>query len=250
MVTPWLLERDHDDRARIRLIAIPFAGAGASSLLPWAELLPPEIQFSIVRLPGRENRYGEPRLTDMAEVVGELAPVVAAVTEVPTVVFGYSLGALIGYELAARMHDLGRPPVLLVCGGSNAPHVPRALPLLSVADDETFIRGMRRLGGTPQQVFEHRELLELVLPILRADFALLENYVAPPRSPLMCPIAVYRAENDTELTDEGVAAWGELTNATTVFRSFRGGHFFFGDDPREIVATLVRDVRAATDGAR
>lgn len=242
--TPALVDRGDASRARVRLVAVPFAGTGASAFLPWAPLLPPDILLTVARLPGRENRYREPRRTVMSEVVDELAPAIAA-SPLPVAVFGYSLGALIGYELALRLQSLDRPPVLLAVGGSNAPQVPRPGRRLSELDDDAFLAAVRELEGTPAEVFEHAELLALVLPTLRADFTLLDGYRPADPPTLRCPVVTYAADRDPELTTAGIAAWADVTTGPTTPRRFAGGHFFFADDPGPLVARLAADVLAA-----
>jgi surfactin synthase thioesterase subunit len=250
VVSPWLVERGETARARVRILAVPFAGAGASALLPWASLLPADVALTVVRLPGRENRFRERQLTSMAAVIDELAPLVLAGSATPTVVFGYSLGAFIGYELTARLHDRGAPPVLLAVGGAGAPHLPRRSAALSTLNDAAFVRAIKDLEGTPPEVFEHPELLELVLPTLRADFALLDGYTAAPRPMLTTPIVTYSGADDPELTTSAVAGWGELTGAGIEHRRFPGGHFFLTPDPAALVAALLADIDAALRAAR
>jgi medium-chain acyl-[acyl-carrier-protein] hydrolase len=228
---------------RSRIVALPWAGGGTAVYRRWATMLPADVALTIVRMPGRESRLGEPPLTDMDAVVDELAPLVADLTDVPTMIFGYSLGALIGYELTVRLHATGGTrPSLLAVGGSNAPHVPREQPSLAGLDDTDFVAALRDLDGTPAEIFEHPELLSLLLPTLRADFTLLDHYTPRDRPPLGIPIVSYTGASDPELTSAGVARWAELTRAATTHRWFPGGHFFLTERAEEVVAAVWADL--------
>lgn len=89
-----------DQVGQITLVCLPHAGAGASVYARWAALLPPWIDLVGITLPGRESRISEPPLTSMDEVISRLGPAVSARVQEPFALFGHSLGALIGYELA------------------------------------------------------------------------------------------------------------------------------------------------------
>lgn len=244
----WLVERGPTYGARARIVAVPFAGSGASALLPWAPLLPPDLALSVVRLPGRENRFRERHLTEMDEVVEQLLPHVLGDPLVPTVVFGYSLGALIAYELAVRLQAAGSPPLLLAVGGAQAPQLGPTTPPIAALGDAAFVAAVRDLGGTPAEVFEHPELLAMVLPTLRADFALVDGYRYAERPLLATPITTYSGEHDRELTRVGIERWGELTGAGCTHHTFDGGHFFLSVDPGPLVTRLVADIRACLGG--
>jgi surfactin synthase thioesterase subunit len=250
LTSPWLVERNSASRPRVRIVAVPFAGSGASAFLPWSDLLPADVALAVVRLPGRESRFRDRPMTAMSEVVAQLAPAVRSLGNTPTVVFGYSLGALIGYELALSLTAAGSPPVLLAVGGAEAPHLERTFPSIANLDDAEFDKALRALGGTPDEVFEHPELLDIIRSTLRADFALLEAYSAgnnPPR-PLPMPITTYCGRNDRELTPAGVSGWADLSSVSAAHREFAGGHFFLLDDPETLVGALLTDVDTTLRG--
>lgn len=224
------------------MIAIPWAGAGAAVLLPWSERLGAETDLQIVRLPGRENRFTEPRMTSIDAVTAALAPVVRGLPPLPTALFGYSLGALIAFELARVLEAQGSPVRLLAVGGCAAPHQLPPRPPVSELDDAAFAATVRDLDGTPPEIFDHPELLALLLPTLRSDFTMLENY-APRPGTVSCPIVTFTGRSDEELTDASVAAWAELSDQGAEHRYYDGGHFFLADSGNE----LLIDLRAELD---
>ena len=243
----WLVEADGGSFPRRRIVCLPYAGGGASVYASWRGLLPPDVGLSVVRLPGRESRFREQPLTDVDAVVDQLASAVAPSSGEPWALFGYSLGALLAYELAVRLEQLRvGPPALLLVGGAEPPHLPRRSPPLSGLPDEDFISALSALEGTPQEVFDHHELLRLVLPTLRADFTMLDGYRPRRNPPLACPIVTYSGEADRELDHRRVSRWSELTSASTMHRTFAGGHFFINDQSTELVATVHADLVSVT----
>jgi len=243
MVSPWLVGSGTATTASHRLIAIPWAGAGAAALLPWRARLGPDTELVVVRLPGRESRFTEPRLTSIDEVVAGLLPAIRALAPLPTVLFGYSLGALIAFELARSLESCAAPVDLLAVGGSAAPHRLPGRERIAGLDDDRFAAAVRELDGTSNEIFDHPELLQLLLPLLRADFAMLENYRPMPGMSISCPISTFTGRSDPELHKPGVDAWADLTTGPVTHHRYDGGHFFLLNDSTSLLADLRADIR-------
>src|SRR5579863_61378 len=97
---PWLLTLRPGSPVRMRLICFPYAGAGTSIFRNWAGHIPEDIEICAVQLPGKERRLGEPPSRRLPVVAADLAGLLAGTTTQPYSFFGYSLGALIAFELA------------------------------------------------------------------------------------------------------------------------------------------------------
>ena len=245
MSGPWLVEGVPAGPVRRRLFCLPFAGGGAAIFEPWRRALP-GTAISAVRLPGRENRFREPALADVDAVLDGLVPAVAArVAEdrgLPWAVFGYSLGGLLAYELVARLAESGGPlPAVLLVGGAEPPHVPRHLPDVSWLPREEFVGQLRELGGTSPEILEHPELLDLLLPMVRADFRIVETHRGTARA-LPCPIVTYRGSDDDGVRPEAMARWSELTAASVTHRDIAGGHFVISDRPADFISLVAADL--------
>jgi medium-chain acyl-[acyl-carrier-protein] hydrolase len=211
----------------IRLICLPYAGGNSALFRSWQEALPPHVHVNPVELPGHGYRIREPLLDSMPDVVETLAANVVPLLDRPFAIFGYSLGALIGFELSRhlrRYHD--RIPDRLFVAACRAPSLPDPRPPLHNLPGHRLREELRRLGGTPKEVLKHDELMQLMLPMLRADFAVLETYEYAPDAPLSCPIIALGGTEDPEAPPATMEAWSRETTAGSALHRLPGGHFF------------------------
>ena len=241
----WIMRPRPRPQARIRLFCFPYSGASASIFYQWPESLPSAIEVCAVQLPGRGNRLSEPPITAMPALIDALAPAFQPFLDKPFALFGHSLGAVVAFELARRLrrdHDVS--PHHLIVSGHTAPQIPdRRQPIHSLPDDE-FVAEMRKLNGTPDEILQHEELLHLLLPILRADFALSETYVYEPGERLTMPMAAFGGLNDPFITREELDAWRVHTTATFQLRMFPGDHFFLNSHRSVLLHALARELAA------
>jgi medium-chain acyl-[acyl-carrier-protein] hydrolase len=214
------------ETARARVFLFHHAGGSASSYR-LGKHLPPDVEVCPVQLPGRENRFAEPLLTDVGTVVSELADAIPA--DLPFVFFGHSMGALLAYEVARRL-----PPEHLVVSAHRAPHLPDTTPLRGLDDDALVARLVETIP-----VLADPDLREIFLPILRADLTLCETYRFTPGAPLPCPVTVLGGTEDDLVGEAELAAWRTHTSAAFAVRMVPGGHFYLrGAEP--LVAETVR----------
>jgi len=232
---------------RLRLFCLPYAGGGAQIYRNYAQALPADVEVCAVHLPGRERRFREPALESVDVIVDQLAPVVRELSDRPFAIFGHSLGALVGFELVRRLRKEGGPtPLRFFASGHRAPHLPDPDPPIHHLPDAQFIEELRELNGTPQEVFESPELLELILPVLRADFTAAETYAYRSDAPLTCPITALGGTNDDMIPGEALHAWQEHTSRDFEAHLLEGDHFFIHqrhEDVIRIVRGRLTDVR-------
>ena len=234
-----------DPRARLSLFCFPYAGAGAVIYRDWPRLLPPEIQLLPVHLRGRGGRFIEEPFRQLPELVESLAGELAPHLDRPFAFFGHSMGALISYELSLHLRAAGKPlPLHLVVSGRRAPQLPSVKPPLHGLSEPEFRRELRQLAGTPPEILEHEELMELFTPILRADFAVCETYRFGEAEPLECPISAFGGMEDPDVSREDVSAWRERTRGPFRARMFPGGHFFLNEQRAPLVRAVAEDLLA------
>ncbi|MCZ7438060.1 lantibiotic dehydratase [Micromonospora sp. WMMC241] len=241
----WFVSTGSRPEAPVRLFCLPYAGAGASAFRRWPAAFDPGVEVLPVQLPGRENRITEdPRFS-----VADVADAIASRADRPYAIYGHSMGGRLGFEVVRELRRTGRPlPLRLYVGGARAPHVaaPGLFDGLSRADDEELLRRLGDGGGLPAELLEHPELVELLLPLLRADFGRVDDYRYVPGEPLPVPIVAFAGDHDGAVTREQNAAWAEHTAAGFTLHELAGGHFFLHDRLPELAALIGADLAAAT----
>lgn len=240
---PWIPQIDHHDSASLRLFCFPYAGAGILSFRGWRDRFPDHISLYPVELPGRGFRIQETPMTELKPLVEAIGRALYPYLDRPFAFFGHSMGALISFELAQFLRQQYRlNPVRILVSGRCAPHFPPIVPPIHHLPKPEFLAALRDLNGTPKEVFNNPELLDLVLPILRADFTLVETYFHTPKAPLDCPISIFGGLQDPETTVEGLEAWQAQTSCDTALHLFPGDHFFMYANLSEFLTLLHQDL--------
>jgi medium-chain acyl-[acyl-carrier-protein] hydrolase len=240
----WIACREPRPQARLRLFCFPYAGSGASVFRTWPRGLPTDVEVCPVQLPGRGTRLMERPFSRLAPLVQALAQALFPLLDKPFAFFGHSLGALVGFEVARelrRQYDVY--PVRLFVSSGHAPQIPRrGLPIHALPERE-FLEELHSLNGTPIELLAHRELMEIMLPILRADFALYEDYVYVPDFPLNCPIMAFGGLEDRKVSHRDLEAWRDQTRVAFSLRMFPGDHFFLNATASPLLQVLSRELQ-------
>ncbi|MFY1671391.1 thioesterase II family protein [Plantactinospora sp. WMMB334] len=219
------------ERARARLVCFPHAGGAANYYLRWRTLVPTDVELVAVQYPGRQDRFGDRLATDMDELVRGLLPDLERLGDLPTVFLGHSKGASVAFESVRR---LSWRPALLVVSARPAPSlVGTARPAMN-NDDEMLAR-LDRLGGLQREVLADPELRELVLPVLRADYRVVESYRPEPGARTDVDILAAGGDRDPEVEVAAVGAWREATTGDFTLEIFEGGHFYVEQHARTLV---------------
>jgi surfactin synthase thioesterase subunit len=161
--------------------------------------------------------------------------------DLPFALFGHSMGGLIAFELARELRRRARSgPVFLAVSGCPAPQCSssRVAPVAHLNDAEFLEQVKSRYSAIPEEVLAQPELVELLLPALRADMGIVEAYSCTPEPPLECPIRCFGGTTDHTVPREHLDAWREQTRGPFSLREFPGGHFFLFDSPNEVLAAL------------
>jgi medium-chain acyl-[acyl-carrier-protein] hydrolase len=230
----------------LRLFCFPYAGGSAEIYRDWQKWFPPDIEVCLVHLPGHGKRIAETAFTRISALVSTLGDRMGPEIRTPYALCGHSMGALISFELSWELtRRYGAGPQHLFVAGRSAPQWPRNRPATFHLPDDEFLLELKRLNGTPRDVLENPDLMELFLGVLRADFELVETYEYQHTGPLDCPITVYSGLDDEDIPLEACQAWRHETTSICTIRRFKGDHFFIRDSKSEFVNVFRNDVLSA-----
>jgi medium-chain acyl-[acyl-carrier-protein] hydrolase len=237
----WVTCPKPNPHASLRLFCFPYAGGSAFNFRGWADQLPATVELCLIELPGRGLRMKEKPFTRMLPLVQAIAQALLPHLDKPFIFFGHSMGGLISFELARLLpRDYGLSPVHLFVSGRRAPQIPAPDSPIHALPDPAFLEKLRRLNGTPEAVLKSGELMQLLIPTLRADFAVLETYIYAPGPTLDCPITAFGGLQDREVNCDDLEAWREQTNAAFSLQMFRGNHFFLHSAQSLVLQSLCR----------
>lgn len=239
----WIRTPRHQPSAALQLVCLPHAGGSAGLYRTWAALMPDQVELLLICPPGREARLGAPFPASLQALVGDLAHALRPALTRPWALFGHSMGATVGHELALALEREGHPaPRHLIVSARPAPQDHRG-GTVHRRDEAGLCAELRRLGGTAPELFECPELRELVLPAVREDYRLIETYAARPDGLLGCPLTVFVGRDDPELTPDQAEGWRRWTRGRFATTVFPGGHFYLLDQTAAVVAAVLAALR-------
>lgn len=238
-INRWLKYPHTNPEASLRLFCFPYAGGNAFIYRTWGAVLPSTVELCAIELPGRGTRWADPPFTELTSLVEAIAPILRPTLDRPFALFGHSMGGMISFELARYLRREYRlQPAHLFISSSRAPQLPRSNPPIHNLPEPDFVAKLRAYNGTPEAVLENDELMQLLIPALRADFTLLETYAYTEESPLDCPITVLGGDQDPEVSPSNLAAWQQQTQSTFRQHLFPGDHFFLHAHQTQLLQLL------------
>jgi medium-chain acyl-[acyl-carrier-protein] hydrolase len=243
----WILQPRPNAGARFRLFCFPYAGGGSSAYRAWAADLPADVELCLVQLPGRESRWKDAPFVGMPELIAAAHDGLREHFDRPYAFFGHSLGGLVSFELARALRASGsRLPIHLFVSAHRAPQLPNPHPEMRHLDDGAFVDEIkRRYGGIPQAVLDTPDLLELVLPCLRADFTVFETYEYRDGPRLDIPISAFGGTTDGYVTRDAIAEWEAQTSQPFALSMLTGDHFYLQNQRPAVLTSISSAIRDA-----
>ncbi len=223
----WVQIFKPQEKAVARLFCFPFAGGGTQSFSKWPDHLPESMELCAIQLPGRETRMREKAISNVHALLDAMTPHIMPYLDKPFILFGHSMGAIVAFELARRLQrECELTPECLIVSARVAPHRRPPRPPINGLPHDEFVDALRRLEGTPEEVLADGELMKLIAPMLKADFALNEEYIYQPSERLHCDILAFGGLRDAEAGRQGLGDWRDMTDGTFALRMVPGNHFF------------------------
>lgn len=239
----WLVAIKPNPRARLRLFLFPYAGGGAHTYREWGDALPPYVEAFALQYPGRGARILEPAFTRLSPLVEKITDELLPYMDKPYTFFGHSMGALVGFEVARQLRrEHGLAPGYLFVSGCNSPQDRQNESRYSLLPENELIDELTRFDGAPKEVLENRELMNLMLPTIRADFAVCEDYSYASESLLSCPIIAVGGIDDHETSRTRLELWRNETDSYFELKMFEGGHFFINSAHKPLLQFVTRQL--------
>lgn len=247
----WIVIPRPNKTAKVRLFCFPYAGGSASIFRRWPEFLPDDIELLALQPPGREERFSEPLIDRLYDMVNAYVTAMSAFLDRRFFLFGHSIGARIAYEVAKNLGHARRRPLGLIVSAARAPHLPKDNPVYHLPD-ALLIQKIREMKGTPEEILCNNELMQLLLPKLRADYTMADT--APLETGnvrLPCPLIALGGLHDTSVSIDQLAQWKKYTTGKFAMRLFDGDHFYIhssGKSLSQVVSFIISSIFADTYG--
>ena len=245
----WFDHRFRSSTASFSLYCFPFAGGAASFYSEWSQQVGGAVELVPVQLPGRGARMAEPPPDTIEEVADQVTEAVLR-TETLPLLFGHSMGAIIAFEVARRLDAAARPVVHLFVSGRPAPRHLRPVVPISDLPRDRFVQVLRDYGAADEQILDNEQLLDVLMPMMRADFGAIETYRYTPGPLLTCPISAWCGTEDQEVSPDTMLDWADVTAGGVKLFVRSGGHFFLSDHVAEILRTVDEEAAATRQHRR
>jgi medium-chain acyl-[acyl-carrier-protein] hydrolase len=239
----WLLRPRPNPHAALRLFCFAYAGGSAQIFACWPGGLPREVDVAAVQLPGHGLRLLERPIARMDDLAAGIASGLRPHLDRPFAFFGHSMGALVAFELARQLRREGLPaPVRMYVSAHNAPQLPREPSAIHELPDDEFHDAVAGYGATPADVLADAEMMRLLAPALRADFAVCEKSEYVREEPFDFPIRAFWGLADSVVSRDTVEAWRDQTTSNFAARAIPGSHFYIHSAERLLLQLLARDL--------
>lgn len=229
---------------QVKLFCFPFAGGSTYSYPFFQKYLPGFIEFIPLDIPGRGTRITEPLLYDLDAIAEDVFSRIRHQFTEPFAFFGHSMGTMIAYQLLNYLEKEGLPmPVHLFLSGRGGPNAEKENHQWHLLPSLEFRKKIFELGGSPEEVLQDERLMQLIEPILRADFQAVELFRFDKIRKYSIPVTVMIGDEEA-ISTEDILQWQRITDQEIKIRKFSGGHFFISEHAEEIVNTISKELQA------
>lgn len=239
----WYVCPQIKPKTESRVFLFPYAGGGPTVFNKWNAGFPSTIEVQIVHYPGRGSRHDEAPIRSLFTLVERLAQAILPLLDKPYIFFGHSLGGTVAFELARHLRRNGlQQPTALFISACAAPQTPGPHTPVHRLSDNEFINSLKEIKGMPDEILQNREILDLLLPVLRSDFELIETYRYTPDKSLEYPILAFGGLDDPRVGCEQLEGWAKHTNTRFESRYFAGGHFYINVATEALIESIIREI--------
>lgn len=222
---------------KLKLFFVPHAGGSAMGYMRFKSFIDKDyVEIIPLEPAGRGRRIAEKCFTTVEESARDLFQIVKENTkDAEYAFFGHSLGTLLAYEIAMIAKEEGwKPPKHIIFSGRVSPSSKSIIPEIYKYPDDEFLKKFNELQPISEMWSENVQLLKMMMPILRTDVLMSEQYIYKEKGKLDCDISVFYGQEDRLVDEKVLGEWKNHTSKSCNVVMFKGGHFYFNDDLREV----------------
>lgn len=236
----WLVTAKKVTNPNLRLFCFSHAGGSATVYHQWHKQLPSNLELCAVQLPGRGHRMSEQPINDLPALVEAICDGIKDQLDIPFAFFGHSMGGTVAYELSRCLRRRGLPqPCHLLVSGCRAPQFLLGREPIHDLPKAAFLDKLRELNGTPKEALANAELMDMMEPILRADFKIVETREYLEEAPLTMPISAFGGKQDNRVSLEHLQSWQQHTSAAFWLQLFEGDHFYYAQQNKSLLRQIT-----------
>jgi surfactin synthase thioesterase subunit len=244
MKNSWFLTPRPVSQPALQLFCFPYAGGNSTTFTGWEQSFPANVELVLVQPPGRHSRLFEYPYDTMHELIEVMHQHFLKALKSKFVLFGHSLGSYVAFELMQQLSISNGPvPEHFIASASRSPYPDFSKDSAYDLPYDEFVDYLRKLGGTPDGVLQNKELLELYLPTLRADFKIADTYSVSDDRLFDIPVSVLNGDKDDMITEESLQDWGRYFTSKPDRLTIAGGHFYLEEQKHEVLIYLKKIVR-------
>ncbi|MDR2023788.1 MAG: alpha/beta fold hydrolase [Hungatella sp.] len=246
---PWFIHKA-SKIDEFRLFIFHHAGGGATYYMPMLDQLSDGISVYIMQLPGRENRISDDMYDDLNHLIDDLTDILLPYLDKPFAFFGHSMGAMISFELTHILKkSYGISPEHLFLSSMCAPHLTKKINVKSLSDEQLLLK-VFDLGGTGTEISRDQKLVSLILPTLRKDIKLCDDYYCNSAEALNVPVTILGGHQDTAVLIGDLLEWDRYFKNAFHVCLFKGNHFYFREDYSMLASTIIKTIKNGKEAIR
>lgn len=180
-----------------------------------------------VELPGNGCRSKEEYIYDFNNITEQAATAIYHYANNRKIIlYGHSMGAALAFLTCSRLEKRYQKEVkaLIVAGRHAANYGYHDVYHTSMGIDR-LADELLRIGGTPKEVFEDKDILAFMLQRILRDYKLNEAFQYHGEK-VQTSIFAHYGEGDKDATEGMMQGWEQLTFHDCTLKAFPGGHFF------------------------
>ena len=242
--TPWIQYQKTSDDPSMRIFCFPYAGGSALFYARWFRYLDENAEVFPIQLPGRESRIDEPLLRVMSVVINKIVEEISPYMTENTAFLGHSMGSMIAYEVARTLSERNMPmPKHIFLSGAVPPDMIGECEKIHMLSDEQFCEKLKGYESITSELMKYPEFFKFFLPVIKADFELIETYRFDKKWKMPCPVTVFSGTEDPYVPENALAQWGRFCEQEPQIITYSGNHFFLKEHTAEICRVITDSMK-------